>query len=51
VQPIDSFGKTQKYKDGRQKICNLCIKNPSGRLKDIQDKKKKLEELRKKLDN
>ena len=51
LQKIDSFGKTQKYKDGRQKICNNCVKNPSGKLEEIQKKKEKLEQLRQKLDN
>ena len=48
---IDSFGKTQNYKDGRQKICNNCVQNPSGKLQEIQKKKEKLEQLRQKLDN
>ena len=45
------FGKTQKYKDGLQKICKLCVKNPSEKLSKIKEKQKKLQELKNKLDN
>ena len=47
----ESFGKTQKYKDGLQKICKLCVKNPSEKLSKIQEKQKKLQQLKNKLDN
>ena len=51
VLKSESFGKTQKYKDGLQKICKLCVKNPSEKLSKIQEKQKKLQELKNKLDN
>tara|TARA_Y100000004_G_scaffold96027_1_gene107554 strand:+ start:10427 stop:10960 length:534 start_codon:yes stop_codon:yes gene_type:complete len=51
IVPIKSFGKTQKYKDGRQKVCKNCLENPSGKLAEIQKKRETLEKLRKKLEN
>ncbi len=46
-----SFGKTQKYKDGLQKICNLCLKNPSEKLASIKEKQERIKALKDKLDN
>ena len=51
VLKAKSFGKTQKYKDGLQKICKLCVSNPSEKLAEIQEKQKKLQQLKNKLDN
>ena len=46
-----SFNKTQKYKDGLQKVCKYCMGNPSEKLQKIKEKQKKLQELKNKLDN
>lgn len=49
LQPIRQFSKTQKYKDGRKKICKDCINNPSGKLLEIQKRKEELKKLKNKL--
>jgi len=47
----EAFGKTQKYKDGLQKICDNCVNNPSEKLAKIQERQNRIKELKKKLDD
>ena len=35
LQPIKEFNKTQKYKDGRQKICKECLIDSRGKLEKL----------------
>lgn len=48
---IKHFGKSQKYKDGRQKVCKICKSEPSQRILKIQMQKDTMEALREKLKN
>ena len=49
--PINLFDVTQKYKDGRKKICKNCFNNPSEKLNEIKKKQDLIKKLREKLDD
>jgi len=51
VLDIKQFSRSQKYKDGRQKVCKLCKRTPSDRVLRIKMQKEAMDALREKLKN
>ena len=49
LQPIKEFKKTQKYKDGRQKVCKECLIDSKGKIKELDKRREELKKLKNKL--